>query len=154
MDEPVQLLKRQRTNSRPPTSLARNIPKPGPNTAQKLIEDMEPPQRQPCRHVESRISSARWRYELCSEGLRALEAYGSKRIAVVAVCGPVGSGKSASACRLVAQMPQVSCSTCSWAMWRSRSSSWAAPATAYGSGHIGTLTMSMRPSRPTWIAGS
>lgn len=54
------------------------------------VQDLD----EPIQLLRLQKASQRWRYELCPEGLRALEAYGGRKIAVVSVCGPSNSGKS------------------------------------------------------------
>lgn len=56
------------------------------------VQDLEDPVQ--LLRLERSGPSQRWRYELCPDGVQALQAYGERKIAVVSVCGPSNSGKS------------------------------------------------------------
>jgi len=54
------------------------------------VQDLE----EPVQLLRLEKANQRWRYELCPQGLQALQAYAERKIAVVSVCGPSSSGKS------------------------------------------------------------
>lgn len=56
------------------------------------VQDLDDPVQ--LLRLERSGPSQRWRYELCPDGVQALQAYGERKIAVVSVCGPSNSGKS------------------------------------------------------------
>lgn len=56
------------------------------------VQDLEDPVQ--LVRLERSNQSQRWRYELCPDGVQALQAYAERKIAVVSVCGPSNTGKS------------------------------------------------------------
>jgi hypothetical protein len=51
-------------------------------------------QEAPVQLLRVQRNGSKWRYEVCDEGARMLERYGSRRIAVVSLCGMYRTGKS------------------------------------------------------------
>lgn len=48
----------------------------------------------PVQLVRAEHANGRWHYEVCAKGAELLESYGSRRVAIVSMCGPHNTGKS------------------------------------------------------------